>query len=149
MSSAAVTLTLARLPVEEGTKPFAYNDATGARVTCRPSGNLSIGIGINLETGLDNEEMAWLTAHRLGKLEAQLLPLPWYAGLDPARQSVVLDIGFNEGMHGLLGYPHMIAALALKNWEQAAQECSVANTDPKLDASRYAPLRAILRTGAT
>jgi hypothetical protein len=61
-----------------------------------------------------------------------------------AVQSVCQDIAYNGGVHDLLNYPHMIAALAHGDLETAAQQCSVAN--PKLDESRYASLRAIIRS---
>ena len=143
--SAALDLFWARAPGEEGRKPFAYNDATGKRVTCKPEGNLSIGVGINLETGLDAEEMEWLFRHRAGIIEQALLKFAWYTGTDPVRQSVVLDIGYNEGLQGLLHFPHLIAAISIKDWPTASSECRVA--DPKLDAQRYAPLRALLLSG--
>jgi len=58
---------------------------------------------------------------------------------------VFLDIAFNGGLHDLLGYPHMLAAAAKGDWTEAAAQCT--EKDPKLDASRYAPLRALLLSG--
>jgi GH24 family phage-related lysozyme (muramidase) len=142
---AALELFLARAPVEEGVRKFAYNDATGKTVTCQPGGNLSIGEGINLETGLDPDEIAFLTRHRAGLVEATLQTYSWYVAAGPTRQSVALDIGFNAGIGGLLHFPHMIAAYAAQDWTGAANECAVA--DPKLDAQRYAPLRALILKG--
>lgn len=143
--SAASDLTYNRLIGEEGRKPFAYNDATGRRVTCQPEGNLSIAIGVNLETGLDDEEVDWLSRHRLTKRENELTAYAWYRGLDPARQSVLLDIAFNQGTGGLLHYPRMLTAIAQQEWAVAATECHV--SDPRLDA-RYRVLAAILLSGA-
>jgi len=135
---------------EEGDRQFAYNDATGKQVTCRPTGNLSIGIGINLEEGLDEDERIWLTTHRLNKLSAQLCQFKWYLGLDPVRRSVCLDIAFNEGERGLLHFPHMISALAIKDWQTAKEECKIAELTPldkKVNQTRYIPLGEILLTG--
>lgn len=142
----AIEMTLSRLLREEGRKPYAYDDATAKRVTCRPAGNLSIGIGINLETGLDDTEMEWLLEHRLGLIEKQLRGFAWYAGADVVRQSVFLDLAFNGGVAGLLHFAHMIAAAEMGNWSLASKECSVLDT--RLDSSRYAPLRQLLLTGA-
>lgn len=130
---------------EEGDRQFAYNDATGQKVTCRPKGNLSIGIGINLEDGLDEDERVWLAQHRLLKLSAQLCQFKWYMDLDPVRRSVCLDIAFNAGERGLLGFPHMISALAVKDWQLAQENCCVENQ--KLNEQRYKPLGQILLTG--
>lgn len=144
--SQALDLFMSRVANEEGKRRFAYNDATGKTVTCKPQGNLSIGMGINLETGLDDTEIFWLTEHRAGLVEQQLSALPWYGPLPPDVQSVTLDIAFNEGLHGLLGFPHMIAALAKTppDYVMAASECTIIKTNPAVDAQRYAPLRQIL-----
>lgn len=140
--SAELDLFLARAPTEEGVRKFAYNDATGKTVTCKPEGNLSIGVGINLETGLDPAEIAWLTAHRAGLVEQQLQQYGWYVARGPVWRSVLIDIGFNAGVGGLLHFPSMIHNLQEGNLPAAVQQCSVA--DPRLDAQRYAPLRALL-----
>lgn len=143
--STAVDICYARLDSEEGRKRFAYNDATGKRVTCQPGGNLTIAEGVNLEVGLDDQEIDWLSKHRLTKRESELLVYAWYRACDPVRQSVLLDIAFNQGTHGLLHYPLMIAAVSRFDWEGAAAQCHVA--DPSLDKSRYEPLRQLLATG--
>lgn len=138
-----------RLVKEEGKRKFAYNDRTGMQVSCKNdnpaiSGNLSIGIGINLEFGLDDEEISWLTFHRLSLVQAQIDKYDWYQ-CDGPRQSVFLDIAFNAGVTGLLRFPSMLHYASLKDWDSCAKECAVA--DPKLNLSRYAPLRQILLTG--
>jgi hypothetical protein len=141
--SQALDIFLARAVREEGRVRFAYNDATGKRVTCQPGGNLSIGEGINLEVGLDAAEMDFLVQHRASLVEQQLQAFPWYTAMaSPAKQSVIIDIGFNAGIGGLLRFPHMIAAIVERDYEAAAQQLHV--EDARLDASRYAPLRAIL-----
>lgn len=139
-----IDLVFARLKTEEGRRARAYNDATGATITCQPGGNLSIAYGLNLEPGLDQDEMDWLLSHRIGKVADQLFPMSWYANLDPARRSVCLDIAYNGGIGDLLHYPHMIAALITKDWAEAKVQCTAAN--PKL-ADRYAALGEILLTG--
>jgi GH24 family phage-related lysozyme (muramidase) len=146
MSTQASQITKARLLTEEGKKPKAYNDATGAVVTCQPHGNLSIGVGINLEVGLDNVEIEFLLQHRLDLTETVLLTHSWYAACDPVRASVYLDVAFNGGVEGFLhGYPECIKAAAAKDWTKSASELTV--SDAHLDLVRYSPLRKILRTG--
>lgn len=146
--SAALDLFLARAPREEGRRVRAYNDATGKLVTCQPGGNLSIGEGINLENGLDDVEIDFLTTHRAALVEQALTSYAWWAALYPAAQSVLIDLGYNAGVGGLLHFPRMLAALSADppDYATAANECHVA--DPRLDASRYAPLRAILTAAA-
>lgn len=145
MSQVAINLVLARLPVEEGRKPFAYNDATGKRVTCKPGGNLSIGEGINLEEGLAPEEITWLTTNRITILDAKMQPYQWYQNANDARKSVFLDVAFNQGFADLLHYPHMLACATSNDWEGSAD--NLTDKDPSIDKSRYAPLRAILSSG--
>lgn len=141
---AAISLVLSRLPSEEGVRPRAYNDATGQTVTCKPGGNLSIGRGINLENGLDQDEMDFLDRHRVTKTSKALLVYPWYQGCNPVRRSVLLDIAYNEGVGGLLHFPDMLAAVGRGDWVQAKAECHVLN--PAL-AARYAMLGELLYRG--
>lgn len=146
-------LVVARAPKEEGRVPYAYNDKTGKRVTCQTndpetSGNLSIGQGINLEVGLDQEEMQWLFEHRLAKAEQAMLRLEWYAQAndEPVRQSVALDAGFNLGVDKLAHhFPNFVAAFGRRDWETAEKELAV--KEDNVDKQRYAPLRALIRAG--
>ena len=140
----ALDIFLARGAKEEGDESYAYNDATGKRVTCRPDGNLTIGLGINLEDGLDVEDRAWLFRHRAQKLEDKLLGFPWYTGLDNVRRSVFLDIAYNNGINGLLHFPKLIGYAAHGEWLNAKAECHV--SDPRL-AGRYAILADLLLRG--
>lgn len=138
----------ARLGSEEGRKPWAYNDKTGKKVTCLPEGNLSIGIGINLETGLDAVEMEWLTRRRLGLVAAELKSYLWYntPTATANRKSVFLDLGFNNGVRGLLHYPDMLAAAGKENWINVANE--LLNSKAARDLpTRYEPLALIMRRG--
>lgn len=141
-----VDITAARLIAEEGIDRFAYNDATGKRVTCQPNGNLSIGKGINLETGLDDEEISWLAAHRLGKTDTALSQYAWYPALDEPRGSVFLDVGFNIGVSGLLGFVKMISAARSQNW-QAAHDALMDSKAARALPWRYEKLAAILLSG--
>jgi lysozyme len=132
----AVGLALVRLQVEEGFRALPYRDTEG---------HTTVGYGFNVEAGLSKDEAAALLAAQLASRQVVLLGLSWYSVLDPARQSVCLDIAFNDGLHGLLNFPHMIAALAAKDYTTAAKECKV--TEPEL-AVRYEKLATILLTGA-
>ena len=134
----AADLVTARLQTEEGFRAFPYRDTAG---------HLTVGYGYNLDAGISKAAAAALLSVQVQEVVAQLQAYPWFASLDDVRKSVVVDIAFNQGVNGLLHYPHMISALATGNWAEAAQQCSVAN--PALDASRYAPLRALLLKGAT
>lgn len=131
----AVELALPRLRTEEGFRSMAYKDTQG---------HLSIGYGFNIEAGISQYAASALCQAQANELHQALLRYGWYAALDDSRQSVCLDIAFNDGLHGLLGFPHMIAALAKQDWPTASAECRV--TNPEL-AGRYAALAKILLTG--
>lgn len=145
MSAAATELTVARLLGEEGFRLLPYDDATGLPVKA-PVGNLSWGEGFNLMKCGSRGLFEVMLRYLVGEIEAQLVTLFWYSLLPDPIQSVCQDIAFNGGVTDLLNYPHMLAALEKGDWETAAAQCT--DKDPKLDASRYAPLRAIIRAAA-
>lgn len=140
----AIDYVLLRLVGEEGQRLAAYDDATGKTVRA-PVGHLSWGWGFNLEAIGSPGLFSCMATYILTGLDKQLDAYPFYKLADPVRQSVFLDIAYNEGVGGLLHFPHMIAYAQAGNWELAAGECRIA--DPHVDQQRYAPLREILRTG--
>jgi|SRR5208282_5662516 len=140
----AVEVLEARLGMEEGERILPYDDATGLTVRA-PKGNLSWGIGFNLMACGSHGLFLVMRNYLIGQLDQALQSYGWYTGSGDARGSVFLDIAYNGGLHDLLNYPHMLAAAALGDWPTAAANCT--DKDPKLDASRYAPLRKILLTG--
>lgn len=131
----AVDLALPRLKTEEGFRATKYTDTQG---------HLSIGYGFNVDAGISEFAATALLNAQAAERHNALLTYSWYSGLDPVRQSVCVDIAFNNGLHGLLDFPHMIAALAKGDWATAAAECKV--TNPEL-AGRYAALAQLLLTG--
>ena len=131
----AIDTVLPRLQTEEGFRSHVYRDTEGHQ---------TIGYGFNVDAGISQRCAAALLAAQLDELQDQLATQSWYSALDPVRQSVCLDIAFNGGIHGLMGYPKMIAALAVGNWLGAAAECNVDNPELK---SRYAALAQMLLTG--
>ena len=145
----AIPLVYNRLNSEEGTRSHAYNDATGKTVTCQPGGNLSIGRGTNLEVGFDNDEIQWIELHRIALVANQLAGYSWYQGLDPYRASVLLDVGYNDGVDGLRTFVHMLAAVGVRDWATAAAQLmdSQAGKDPKTHG-RYQTLANILTNGS-
>lgn len=145
--SAALDIFTSRAQIEEGVRYWAYNDATGKKVTCQPDGNLSIGIGINLEQGLDSTEVAWLFLHRARLVENLLNTCYWYVESDPVRQSVALDIAFNTGFEVLMEFKQMIAAWTAKNWALASAQL-LASKAARENQTRYEHLASILMSGS-
>ena len=132
----AIDSVLPRLKAEEGFRMRVYRDTEGHQ---------TIGYGFNVDAGLTQRVASALLQAQLEELQDILSAFLWYANLDPVRQGVCLDIAFNDGIHGLLAFPQMIAALGRKDWISAQSECHVQN--PELQ-ERYATLAKILLTGA-
>lgn len=147
--SRASDLVHARLPRAEGDRNDAYDDATGKTVhSVSPDGHITWGRGFNLSAIASPALFDVIEAHLIGAVEASLLKLDWYVGADSVRRSVFLEVAYNNGLTGLLhGFPKMIRYAGLKDWENCANECTVSR--PDLNASRYAPLRALIRNGDT
>lgn len=131
----AIDSTLPRLKTEEGFRARVYRDTEGHQ---------TIGYGWNIDAGITPRAAAALLQAQLEELQDILMTYTWYAGLDPVRQGVCLDIAINDGLHGLLAFPNMISALARKDWIGAQSECHVQN--PELQ-ERYNALAKILLTG--
>ena len=140
----AVDALMQRLTTEEGEKNLPYDDATGKPVKA-PVGNLSWGRGFNLMKCGSAGLFAVMERYLLDALDSYLQSYAWYTGAGDIRASVFLDIAYNGGIHDLLGYPSMMHYAAMDDWVNCAAQCT--EKDPKLDASRYAPLRQILLTG--
>lgn len=142
----AVDILWGRLAREEGDKMLPYDDATGLPVRA-PKGNLTWGRGFNLMACGGKDLFDAMERCLIERCEKSIEEYDWYMGADAVRQSVFLDIAYNAGVHGLLHFPHMLSAALAGDWIAAAANCKVA--DPKLDASRYAPLRKLLEQGVS
>jgi len=144
VTDTAVDIFVIRAAAEEGIRLTPYDDATGLRVKA-PKGHLTWGIGFDLDVIGSASLFTAMLRYLAGEINDDLCEHDWYRLSDPVRQSVFLDVAYNEGVSGLLKFPHMIAAASVGDWKTAAAECKV--VDPKLDASRYAPLRKLLEEG--
>lgn len=49
--------------------------------------------------------------------------LPWWRGLNDARQEALCDMCFNLGISRLQGFRKMLDALRTRNWQEAAVQC--------------------------
>jgi lysozyme len=103
------------LKQEEGFKKFPYKDTMG---------NLTIGYGLALyKHGIPEPLAAIITSYILAnEIEPQLKTLTWYQNLDSIRQSIILDMAYQLGVGGLLAFNSMIACLANKDYNGAADD---------------------------
>jgi len=133
----AIDIATSRLAIEEGFRATVYLDTRAHR---------TIGFGFDIDAGISKSAAMALLEAQLKEIDATLTGFSWYTSADPVRQSVFLDIAMNAGVHGLMRFPHLLAAAARGDWAAAAMECHV--KEPEL-ASRYASLAKLLLTGGS
>jgi lysozyme len=114
----------AQLAVEEGDRNLLYDDATGKTFLKEMTlkGNLTVGTGINLMTGLDTDELEYLELNRITKAQTFLAAYPWYQAQDEVRQVALADLAFNLGYRGLLEWPKFLADMSAKAYPAAVAE---------------------------
>lgn len=96
----------------EGYRQFPYKDTRG---------NETIGFGTCFKKrGLSQLEAAILVARDVADHERALARFEWWTALTPARQAVLIDMAYDVGDAGLLGFKDMRDALARGDYEAAA-----------------------------
>ena len=122
----------------EGKRNRAYQDSKGI---------WTIGIGHNLESNpISDEAIEQILKDDITDVEQWLNTLQWFYDLDNVRQAVIIDMTFNLGRRGLMGYHRMIKALKEKNYLHAASEILDSKAGRNLK-SRYGELAEIMRKG--
>jgi lysozyme len=101
---------------DEGLKLKPYRDTVG---------KLTVGCGRNLDdVGITETEAKYLMANDIVSVCAGLdRALPWWRAIADARQRALVNIAFNVGVHGLLGYRKMLEAMQAGDFKTAAAEC--------------------------
>lgn len=112
-----ITDSYAQLKRDEGEVLHAYQDHLGY---------WTIGIGIMIDKrkggGLRPEESEFIFRNRLKLLDAELSDrLPWIAKLDPARKGVLINMAFQMGVTGLLGFKNTLAMIEAGRYQDAAK----------------------------
>jgi lysozyme len=133
----AEDLVVTRLLAEEGFRANAYRDSVG---------RLTIGYGFNVDAGISQPVALALLTAQVDEKFSELMVYPWFSALDGPRQSVCLDIAFNNGTGGLLLFVNMISALTSQNWQLAHDELLNSKAAQMLP-ERYNALAQILLTG--
>lgn len=102
---------------DEGRKPCAYQDHLGF---------WTIGVGRLVDArkpgaGLRPREMDYLLANDIEDRVQQLTTrLPWFPKLDDARQGVLLNMSFQMGVDGLLGFRNTLELVRQGKYSAAA-----------------------------
>lgn len=100
----------------EGRVPYAYQDSLGY---------WTIGVGhlIDRRKGgsLPDHIIDALFEHDLTHYKRKVeAALPWFKELDEVRQAVLVDMAFNLGITGLLGFQKTLTAVRERRWKDAA-----------------------------
>ena len=106
-----------QLERDEDRVPYAYEDHLGF---------LTIGIGRLIDKrkggGLRDVEIDFLLANDIeDRLSALTKELPWFPQLDDARKGVLLNMSFQMGTDGLLGFKNTLAMVQAGKYEEAAE----------------------------
>lgn len=101
---------------DEGEVLHVYNDSLGYA---------TIGVGRLIDKrkggGITPEESAYLLSNDIDKREAELLRrAPWMANLDPVRFGALLNMAFQMGVDGLLGFKNTLAMVRAGDYDSAA-----------------------------
>lgn len=128
---------LPRVKRNEGFRAHVYKDTRG---------NLTIGYGFDIEAGISEFAATALCAAQLEE-RAKALGVYWWAkGLDDVRMGVIVEVSFNVGLHGLLGFVEMLSAVGNHDWQKAHDALLDSDAARELP-QRYGQLAQILFTG--
>lgn len=105
-----------QLKADEGVIPHAYPDHLGY---------LTIGVGRLIDKrkggGLRPDEITYLLNNDIdNRIEALTRALPWFQDLDDARKGVLLNMAFQLGTEGLLGFKNTLAMVRDGDYAAAA-----------------------------
>lgn len=132
-----------RVKASEGFRSHPYKDSRGV---------LTIGYGFNVDDtgpGLEADECDEVLRLKLTKMGlAVTKALPWADGnkLGPARFEVLVEMAYNLGLTGLLGFHRMLAMIEAGNFEGAAA-VGLESKWAEQVGQRAKTLMEILRTG--
>jgi hypothetical protein len=132
-----VSLAMPRLATEEGFRAYMYT----------LNGLVHIGYGCNLSAGWSKGLAQTVLQYQLTQIYASVKQYPWWHDDEPVRGSVILDLGMNNGLGGLLHFVNMLSAYGKKDWKGASEELLNSLAAKELPA-RYHVLSQLLLTGA-
>ncbi len=132
----------AELRRDEGEVLHAYEDTEGY---------LTIGVGRLIDRrrsgGITREESAYLLRNDIAAKMADLdRALPWWRSLSSARRRVLVNMCFNLGLAGLLGFRNALAAIEQGRYEEAARGM-LASKWAKQVGARATRLAEMMRAG--
>lgn len=125
---------------DEGLRLFPYKDSLG---------KLTIGYGRCIETrGITRLEAEDMLEHDVASVIGALtFKLPWFGSLDPVRQRVLVNMGVQLGIGGVLNFRRMLEAIRKSDYELAADEMLDSPWAREQTPQRAKRLAAMMRSG--
>lgn len=109
--------TIDQLKRDEGWEHSVYPDSLGY---------WTIGCGFMVDArkggGLDDEEIAWILQHRVDALKVKLRTAlaPWFDSAGDARQGALVNMAYQMGVEGLLGFRNTLRLCGEGKWADVA-----------------------------
>ncbi len=109
----------AQLRRDEGTQATAYKDSMDF---------LTIGVGRLIDSrkpgaGLRPDEIDYLLRNDINdRVQALTKALPWFDRLDEARRGALINMAFQLGTAGLLGFKSTLALISAGKYSEAAEQ---------------------------
>ena len=108
----------AQLTRDEDRKKYAYKDTLGY---------LTIGVGRLIDArkggGLRDDEMDYMLRNDINdRIDALTRALPWFQDLDDVRKGVLLNMAFQLGTEGLLGFTTTLGLVKQGNYAEASKQ---------------------------
>ena len=130
---------LAELVRDEGERLQAYR--------C-PAGKLTIGVGHNLDAkGISQAASRFILREDVADVLRELdAALPWWRSLDGTRQRVLVNMGFNLGVPGLLAFKRTLDLVRGGDYLAAAQ-AMLASKWARQVGARASRLALMMRDG--
>ena len=110
---------MAQLRRDEGTKATVYKDTLGFD---------TIGVGRLIDSrkpgaGLRPDEIDYLLRNDINdRVQALTKALPWFDRLDEARRGALINMAFQLGTAGLLGFKSTLALISAGKYSEAAEQ---------------------------
>lgn len=124
----------------EGVRLKPYTDTTG---------HITIGIARNLTAvGISEAEADDLLMNDIARTIGAMQPqLAWALALDDVRARAFIELAFNMGAEGLLGFHTMLAFARAGEWDQCAGALMDSRWVGQVGPTRSGRIASMLRTG--
>ncbi len=121
----------ALIKLNEGWRPYCYDDATGAEIVpgYTVQGHPTIGWGFRLDMpeALTTQDCELILRMKVNRVLGEVGKFSWFTELEQeggyVRAMAVIDLAYQVGAEGVdRGFPRMIFAITQRDWSSAADE---------------------------